>query len=251
MSSRDTKIKRTLLESGLGLLVAIYVMSSRDTKIKWTLLESSLGLLAKYTRKTRIMDTRVHDNMVPWALRALGTKTQWTQNINDNFFFCHLDSSVLRTGTLHRKELEEEVDKILHQVSSMADQLHNLTDAVSKFEKCKACKKKYYKSVDDVDDSFEDKLQSIELTPRPPVPAPPKAFNSNSPPVSSSTPLRPQKTTLGNQLQKRCNELEADKQSTMLIGSPSRGVYVLKKKVEQLPKHSAKGFALKPIRTCI
>jgi len=31
----------------------------------------------------------------------------------------------------------------------------------------------------------------------------------------------------------------------MLIGSPSRGVYVLKKKVEQLPKHTAKGFALK------
>lgn len=139
------------------------------------------------------------------------------------------------------------MDKILHQVSSMADQLHNLTDAVSKFEKCKACKKKYYKSVDDVDDSFEDKLQSIELTPRPSVPAPPKAFNSNSPPVSSSTPLRPQKTTLGNQLQKPYNELEADKQSTMLIGSPSRGVslYVLKKKVEQLPKHTAKGFALK------
>ena len=136
------------------------------------------------------------------------------------------------------------MDKILHQVYSMADQLHNLTDAVRKFEKCKACKKKYYKSVDDVDDSFEDRLQSIELTPRPSVPAPPKAFNSNSPPVSSSTPLRPQKITLGNQ-PKPCNELEADKQSTMLIGSPSRGVYVLKKKVEQLPKNTAKGFALK------
>ena len=50
-------------------------MSSRDTKIKRTLLESGLGLLVKYTRKTRITDTRVHDNMVPWALRALGTKT--------------------------------------------------------------------------------------------------------------------------------------------------------------------------------
>ena len=155
------------------------------------------------------------------------------------------DSLVLRTGTYHHKELGEKVDKILHQVSSMADQLHKLTDAVSKFEKCKACKKRYYKSVDDVDVSFEDKLQSIELTPLPSVPAPPKAFNSSSPPVSSSTPLRPQKTTLGNQLQKPFNELDADKQSTMLIGSPSRGVYVLKKKMEQLPKNTAKGFALK------
>lgn len=138
------------------------------------------------------------------------------------------------------------MDKILHQVSSMADQLNKLTDAVSKFEKCKACQKKYYKSVDDANVSFEYKLPSIELTPRPSVPAPPEAFNSSSPPVkSSSTPLRPQKSTLGNQLQKPCNEMEASEQSTMLIGSPSRGVYVLKKKVEQLPKNTPKGFALK------
>ena len=139
------------------------------------------------------------------------------------------------------------MDKILHQVSSMADQLHKLSDAVSKFEKCKVCKKKYYKSVDDADVSFEYKLPSIEVTPRPSVPAPPKSFNTNSPPVkSSSTPLRPQKSTLpGNQFQKPCNEVEADKQSTMLIGSPSRGVYVLKKKVEQLPRNTPKGFALK------
>ena len=66
MSSRDTKIKRTLLESGLGLLVAIYVMSSRDTKIKRTLLESGLGLLAKHTRKTRITDT--HVCTITWCL---------------------------------------------------------------------------------------------------------------------------------------------------------------------------------------
>lgn len=36
-----------------------------------------------------------------------------------------------------------------------------------------------------------------------------------------------------------------DKQSTVRIGSPSRGVYVLSKKVEQLPKNTPKGFALK------
>ena len=76
MSSRDTEIKRTLLESGIGLLVAIYVMSSRDAKIKRTLLESGLGLLAKeYEKNPSYGHTRVHDNMVPRALRALGTKT--------------------------------------------------------------------------------------------------------------------------------------------------------------------------------
>ena len=56
MSSRDTKIKRTLLESGIGFLVAIYVMSSRDTKIKRTLLESGLGLLAKEYEENQVTD---------------------------------------------------------------------------------------------------------------------------------------------------------------------------------------------------
>ena len=52
-------------------------MSSRDTKIKRTLLESGLGLLVKeYEKNPSYGHTRVHDNMVPWALRALGTKMQ-------------------------------------------------------------------------------------------------------------------------------------------------------------------------------
>ena len=51
-------------------------MSSWDTKITRTLLESGLGLLAKkYEKNPRYGRTRTHDNMVPWALRALGTKT--------------------------------------------------------------------------------------------------------------------------------------------------------------------------------
>ena len=50
-------------------------MSSRDTKITRTLLESGLGLLAKkYEKNPSYGHTRTHDSMVPWALRALGTK---------------------------------------------------------------------------------------------------------------------------------------------------------------------------------
>ena len=50
-------------------------MSSRDTKIKRTLLESGLGLLVKeYEENPSYGHTLEHDNMVPWALRALGTK---------------------------------------------------------------------------------------------------------------------------------------------------------------------------------
>ena len=49
-------------------------MSSQDTKIKRTLLKSGLELLAKeYEKNLSYGHTHVHDNMVPWALRALGT----------------------------------------------------------------------------------------------------------------------------------------------------------------------------------
>ena len=52
-------------------------MSSRDTKLKRTLLESSLGLLAKeYEENPSYGHTRVHDKIVPWALRPLGTKIE-------------------------------------------------------------------------------------------------------------------------------------------------------------------------------
>ena len=52
-------------------------MSSRDKKIKRTLLESGLGLLAKeYEKNSSYGHTRMQDNMVPSVLRALGTTSQ-------------------------------------------------------------------------------------------------------------------------------------------------------------------------------
>ena len=151
-------------------------------------------------------------------------------------FFPHY-SLGLGTGKFDN-DLEEKVDKILHQVSEMTAKLHKLTDAVRKFEQCKACKKRYYKAVDNADISFEDQLSNIELSPSPSVSISPKASASNSP-VSSLTTLKPQKSL--NQLQKPSNERE----STILIGSPSRGVYVAKKNVDQISKSSPKRFALK------
>ena len=62
-----------LISNSLKQKVAMYVMSSRGTKIKRTLLESGLGLLAKEYEKNH-GHPLVYDNMVPWALRALGTK---------------------------------------------------------------------------------------------------------------------------------------------------------------------------------
>ena len=43
----------------------------------------------------------------------------------------------LETRRFH-DDLEEKVDKILHKVSDITAKLHNLTDAVRKFEQCKA-----------------------------------------------------------------------------------------------------------------
>lgn len=135
-------------------------------------------------------------------------------------------------------DLEEKVDKILHQVSEMTAKLHKLTDAVRKIEQCKAFKKRYYKAVDNADISFEDQLSNVELTPSPSVSISPKASASNSP-VSPLTTSQPQKSL--NQWQKPSNERE----STMPIGSPSIAVYVAKKNVDQISKSSPKRFALK------
>ena len=151
-------------------------------------------------------------------------------------FFPHY-SLGLGTGKFDN-DLEEKVEKILHQVSEMTAKLHKLTDAVRKIEQCKAFKKRYYKAVDNADISFEDQLSNVELTPSPSVSISPKACTSNSP-VSPLTTSQPQKSL--NQWQKPSNERE----STLPIGSPSIGVYVAKKNVDQISKSSPKRFALK------
>ena len=52
------------------------------------------------------------------------------------YFFPHY---LLGLGTRRcHDDLEEKVDKILHKVSDITAKLHNLTDAVRKFEQCKA-----------------------------------------------------------------------------------------------------------------
>ena len=68
-------------------------MSSRDTKIKRTLLESGLVLLAKeYEKNPSYGHTRVHDNMVPWALRALvGAKIEKRWGFSSRISSINLD----------------------------------------------------------------------------------------------------------------------------------------------------------------
>ena len=66
----------------LGSKVPIYVLSSRDTKIKRTLLESGLELLAKKCEENPSYGhTRRHDNMLPSALQALGTITETKREV--------------------------------------------------------------------------------------------------------------------------------------------------------------------------
>ena len=73
MSSRDTKIKRKLLESGLGLLVAPHVFSGYENQTNIAHWSRVVGEV--HEKKPNYGHTRMHDNMVPWALRALGTKS--------------------------------------------------------------------------------------------------------------------------------------------------------------------------------
>ena len=81
-------------------------MSSRDTKIKRRLLESGLGMLAKeYEKNPSYGHTCMHDNIVPSALRAAGTKTQYIGK------FPYLLANVLPLTYVQDKEYGESYHK--------------------------------------------------------------------------------------------------------------------------------------------
>ena len=100
-------------------------MSSRDTKIKRTLLESGLGLLVKeYEKNPSYGHTRVHDNMVPWALRALGTKMKilsmlglvLSENRKNSFPACKKHQFVLITKLVPAKHKKSPNSRPCHTV---------------------------------------------------------------------------------------------------------------------------------------
>ena len=66
MSSRDTKIKRTLLESGIGFLVAITSCLLGIRKSNEHCSKVVSGCWRKNTRKTRVTDT--HVCTITWSL---------------------------------------------------------------------------------------------------------------------------------------------------------------------------------------
>ena len=68
MSSRDTKIKRTSLQSGLGLLTKEYEKNPSCGHEFWVLLTITSGgghFMTYYTSSKYYGRTRMHDNIVP------------------------------------------------------------------------------------------------------------------------------------------------------------------------------------------
>ena len=157
--------------------------------------------------------------------------------------FLVLFYSFLETTT---DDLKPTIDQLIQQVSSLTYQIEELRSIVVKVANCKECLKKQYRSVRDANFLSEDKDNPtvVKMVKRTPSPAQAPALVR-----SPATPDKPndQISQMTSQMttQPKPNESAQDT-TTMLVGSPSRGVYVLKKKMELLPKSTTpKLFALK------
>ena len=138
------------------------------------------------------------------------------------------------------------IDQLIQQVSSLMYQIEELRSIVVKVANCKECLKKQYRSVHDANFLSEDKdkptvVKMVKRTPSP-AQAPARVRGPATPdkPNDQISQITSQMTT-----QPKQNESAQDT-TTVLVGSPSRGVYMLKKKMELIPKSTTpKLFALK------
>ena len=139
-------------------------------------------------------------------------------------------------------DLKPTIDQLIQQVSSLTYQIEELRSIVVKVANCKECLKKQYRSVRDANFHSEDKdnptvVKMVKRTPSPDQA--PAQVRGPAPPDKPNDQIS-QMTTQPKQTE------SAQDTTTVLVGSPSRGVYVLKKKMELLPKSTTpKLFALK------
>ena len=128
-------------------------------------------------------------------------------------------------------------------MSSLTYQIEELRSVVGKVANCKECLKKQYRSVRDANFLSEDKDKpTVVKKTLSPAQAPARVRGPATPdqPNDQINQMTSQMTN-----QPKQNESAQDT-ATVLVGSPSRGVYVLKKKMELLPKSTTpKLFALK------
>ena len=160
------------------------------------------------------------------------------QNLLKHKILCFLFIEATSHG-----EIEKKVDNLLKQMSVVSGQLQQLSDTVAKFVKCKFCQNKFYKSLDDNDVGHEDlatgrkkaeEYRATQATPPASMPTP----------VTSSTPLAKKNENVIS-IQKSTDKKVDDSDVTILVGSPSRGIYLSKKKVDFLSRSSLKLFVLK------
>lgn len=138
------------------------------------------------------------------------------------------------------------------QMSLMADDIKNMTALVKNFATCKACIKKLYKAAPE-----PDKLCPV-LTPivrGAPNPAGKRLFTSPAPTVTPDERSKKlpdhvkddTRTTLRSLMHMNASDENPNgtPENVVLIGSPSRGVYVKKEKLEVIKTNLPKRFALK------
>jgi len=148
-------------------------------------------------------------------------------------------------------DLEEGIKNLQCQMSLMADDINNLTAIVRNFASCKACIKKLYKATPE-----PEKLSPV-LTPLVQAAPDPVGKRLFTPPAPTVTPdsrskklpdhVKEQSTT--PMPLKQMNALQESQNGSppnvVLIGSPSRGVYVKKEKLELIKTNLPKRFSLK------
>ena len=148
-------------------------------------------------------------------------------------------------------DLEERMKNLQCQISLMADDIKNMTALVKNFVSCKACIKKLYKATPETEKLSPVLTPSVKAAPDP---AGKRLFTPPAPTVtpdecSKKLPDHAKDTSTTPTSRKHMNVSQENPNGTppnvVLIGSPSRGIYVNKEKLELIKTNLPKRFALK------
>ena len=138
--------------------------------------------------------------------------------------------------------MENRVKDLQRQISEMTDEIRKINALLTDFANCKGCIKKLYKATLERDSGVFT-VSSVQAAKEERRGTPPHSIITNistfhEPAVQASTPKPASQTSstdVTDQVQSK----------SMLIGSPSRGVYVQKSKMDLIKTNHPRLFALK------
>lgn len=142
--------------------------------------------------------------------------------------------SIILTGSSGSK-----LDEIQRQLLLMQGQMKEMSDIIKEFASCRACMKKFYRKSPTTDDDLH--RSNVMQTPmhKPPVSSPIEK------PSSSVMPSPPESSEQFDAITIQNNQRSQPAQARVLIGSPSRGIYVKKAQIETIKSECPKRHALK------